>query len=120
MQLRCPSRHSVYVLALAVLFSQRVVSQTQVPPTSGTYSSAASNTKPLGKVNCTNSGTYVNSKGQTVRRPETAPGHRRELLRSVATEVTASAKADVGRVPITAGLPNSCESRSSKAECCEN
>jgi len=41
-----------------------------ISPPPGTNSSAAGNTKPPGKVNCTNNGTYGNSKGQTVRRPE--------------------------------------------------
>jgi hypothetical protein len=69
-----PSSNFVYALALAaILFSQPTVSQTQPPSQSNTASSsaAANNTKPnSGKVNCTNNGTYVNSKGQTVPRPE--------------------------------------------------
>jgi hypothetical protein len=70
-----PSRHSVYVLALAgILLSQQIVPQTQSQPASGTSSATTSNTKPLGKVNCTNNGTYVNSKGQTVQRPENCSG----------------------------------------------
>src|SRR5260370_37025803 len=71
MQPMRPSRHSVYVLALVViLLSQQIVSQTQSPPPPGTNSSAPRNTKPPGKVNCTNNGTYVNGKGQRVQRPE--------------------------------------------------
>jgi len=70
------SRQFVYALALAViLLSQQIVSQTQSPSQSSTISPAASSTKPnTGKVNCTNNGTYVNSKGQTVRRPENCSG----------------------------------------------
>jgi hypothetical protein len=70
-----PSRHVVFAFALAViLLSQQIVSQTQSSQL-GTNSSAASNTKPnTGKVNCTNNGTYVNSKGQTVQRPENCSG----------------------------------------------
>ena len=71
MQPMRPSRHSVYVLALVViLLSQQIVSQTQSPPPPGTNSSATSNTRPPGKANCTNNGTYVSSKRQTVQRPE--------------------------------------------------
>jgi hypothetical protein len=70
-----PSHHSVYVVVLAViLLSQQIVSQTQSSTKPGTNSSATSNTKPPGKVNCTNNGTYVNSKGQTVQRPENCSG----------------------------------------------
>jgi hypothetical protein len=73
-----PSRHLVYALALAViLLSQQIVSQTQSSSQPSTNSAATSNAKPnTGKVNCTNNGTYVNSAGQTVKRPEncsTAP-----------------------------------------------
>jgi hypothetical protein len=70
------SRHSIYVLALAlILFSQQIVSQTQSSSQPSTSSNATSNTKPKsGKVNCTNNGTYVNSKGQTVQRPENCSG----------------------------------------------
>src|SRR6266853_921543 len=75
MQPMCPSRRSVYILALAlILFSQQIVSQTQSLPQQGTNSSTTSNSKPPGKVNCTNNGTYVNSKGQTVQRPENCSG----------------------------------------------
>jgi hypothetical protein len=67
-----------YSLALAaILFSQPIVSQTQPPSQPNTPSSGAtaSNTKPnSGKVNCTNNGTCVNSKGQTVPRPENCSG----------------------------------------------
>jgi len=71
-----PLRTFVYALALAaILFSQQIVSQTQSTSQPNTNSATASNTKPnTGKVNCTNSGTYVNSKGQTVQRPENCSG----------------------------------------------
>src|SRR5258708_1876857 len=71
-----PSRRFVYALALAVtLLSQQIVAQTQSTSQPSTNSPAASSTKPnTGKVNCTNNGTYVNSKGQTVERPENCSG----------------------------------------------
>jgi hypothetical protein len=66
-----PSRSAICLVALAlILFSQQIVSQTQAPTPSGTNSTAASSTKPPAKANCANNGTYVNSKGQTVPRPE--------------------------------------------------
>jgi len=70
-----PLRQLVYALALAaILLSQQIVSQTQPqsPPSTNT---PASNAKPsTGKVDCTSNGTYVNSKGQTVPRPESCSG----------------------------------------------
>jgi|ERR1039458_879200 hypothetical protein len=75
MQPMRPSRQLFYVLALAViLLSQQIVSQTQ-PSSPPTAPNATSTTKPSpGEVNCTNNGTYVNSKGQTVQRPENCSG----------------------------------------------
>src|ERR1700689_3843572 len=71
-----PSRHFVYALILAVvLLSQQLVSQTQPSSQQTTNSTSTSNAKPnTGKVNCSNNGTYVNSKGQTVQRPENCSG----------------------------------------------
>ena len=67
-----PFRQFVYAFALAaILLSQQIVSQTQDQSQPSTNSPAASNDNPnTGRVNCTNNGTYVNSKGQTVQRPE--------------------------------------------------
>jgi hypothetical protein len=72
---RYPSRQLAYVLALAVaLLSQHIVSQTQPSHQPG-QNSATNNTSPnQGKVSCTSNGTYVNSKGQTVKRPENCTG----------------------------------------------
>src|SRR5216684_3483492 len=71
-----PLRKFIYVYALAtILLSQQIVSQTQSPTPPSTTSPAASNAKlNADKVNCTSNGTYVNSKGQTVRRPENCSG----------------------------------------------
>jgi hypothetical protein len=71
-----PSRQFVYALALtAILLSQQIVAQTQPSSQSSTNSAATSNTKVnTGKLNCTNNGSYVNSKGQTVPRPENCSG----------------------------------------------
>lgn len=71
-----PLRQFIYALTLAaILLSQQIASQTQPPTPSNTTSPAASNTKPnADKVNCTSNGTYVNSKGQTVQRPENCSG----------------------------------------------
>ncbi len=76
MQAFRPSLRFVNVLALAVvlLCQQSVVSQTQSSP-SQTANATADHSKPnSGKVNCTSDGTYVNSNGQTVKRPENCSG----------------------------------------------
>jgi|SRR5579872_2270371 hypothetical protein len=69
MQLRRP----IAVLALSLLFSQQLLTQspTQAPSSSSSAAQApgaARNESP--KTKCTDNGTYVNSKGQTVQRPE--------------------------------------------------
>ena len=71
-----PLRQFIYAFALAaILLSQQIVSQTQSPTSPSTPSPTASNAKPnADKVNCTSNGTYVNSKGQTVQRPENCSG----------------------------------------------
>jgi hypothetical protein len=60
-----------YVLAFLalVLFSQTIISQTQPPSQPGATATGTAKPK-QGQVKCTNNGTYVNSKGQTVSRPE--------------------------------------------------
>ena len=61
-------RLHLFVFAFLVLtvFPPQIVPQSQ--PSS---QSSATTAKPKpGQSNCTNNGTYVNSKGQTVRRPE--------------------------------------------------
>jgi resuscitation-promoting factor RpfB len=67
---------SFVVLGL-VLLTQRLPAQTQPAPQSqsGSFSST-SHASQQPKANCTDNGTYVNGKGQTVKRPEncsTAP-----------------------------------------------
>jgi hypothetical protein len=67
-------RHFASVLSLlAVIICQSTVSHSQSPRTS-TGNSTHAEGKPRadqGKSNCTSNGTYVNSKGKTVQRPET-------------------------------------------------
>jgi Protein of unknown function (DUF3761) len=59
----------IFVLSFLVLFRPQTVPQSQ--PTSQPSAGSASDTKPKqDRPNCTNNGTYVNSKGQTVPRPE--------------------------------------------------
>jgi len=68
-------RQLLYSLALVlVLLSQPAISQSQSSQPAS--SSAASNhAKPTqAKPKCTDNGTYVNSKGQTVPRPENCSG----------------------------------------------
>jgi hypothetical protein len=68
-------RPLVLSLLAFVFLSQQVVPQAQPQPQSPSTSSAGSTTstpvKPdTSKAKCTNNGTYVNSQGQTVPRPE--------------------------------------------------
>jgi len=80
MRLKYPLHKLLYFITVAaILLPQQIISQTQSPSQSPTQpsanSSAANTTKPYtAKVNCTSSGTYVNSKGQTVKRPESCSG----------------------------------------------
>ncbi|MGD1025863.1 MAG: DUF3761 domain-containing protein [Candidatus Sulfotelmatobacter sp.] len=68
-----PLRQLVYALALAAILLSQQQTQSQSQP--GTTPPAASNAKSnTGKVDCTSNGTYVNSKGQTVQRPENCSG----------------------------------------------
>ncbi len=63
---------SVVFLGLILCCLQLLVAQTQSTPQQ-TQSSSSSNTSHASqqpKANCTDNGTYVNSKGQTVKRPE--------------------------------------------------
>jgi Protein of unknown function (DUF3761) len=65
-------RHTFCILAaILVLLSQPYASQAPSASQSQSPSTAGSGTKPSSaKPDCTSSGTYVNSKGQTVPRPE--------------------------------------------------
>ena len=66
------TRQLICVTTLALtLFTQLLISQTPSPSYQGSNSAATTKTKPNnGKVNCTDNGTYQNSRGETVRRPE--------------------------------------------------
>jgi hypothetical protein len=92
----CPSRHFVYALALAViLLSQQIVSQTPSSSHPSTNPTTTSDGKSsAGKVNCTNNGTYVNTKGRLFSDQRIAPGHLKEPRRSAGMEVIVSARAD--------------------------
>ncbi len=67
-------KRALSVLLLAsVLLSQVLVAQTQSSPrpqSQNSSSAASSHATQQPKANCTDNGTYVNSKGQTVKRPE--------------------------------------------------
>jgi hypothetical protein len=65
-------RHTFCILtAVLVLLPQPLVSQAPSAPHSQSPATANSGTKPSqAKSDCTSNGTYVNSKGQTVPRPE--------------------------------------------------
>jgi len=61
-------RRPIYIFALLLTLGfQQIASQTQSPqPNSYKFKPSTTQTKP----GCTNNGTYVNNKGQTVKRPE--------------------------------------------------
>jgi hypothetical protein len=63
----------VIILSLSLLFSQQLLTQTSQRPSSGSsapQASGAPNNSPA-KPKCADNGTYVNSQGKTVKRPET-------------------------------------------------
>jgi hypothetical protein len=68
-----PLRRMIVALALSFLLSQQLLTQTpsQAPNSgsSATQTSGTPNNRPA-KPGCTDNGSYVNSKGQTVKRPE--------------------------------------------------
>ena len=66
-------RRAISVVGLGfVLFTQLLVAQTQPLPSSQSGSSSnVDHASQQPTANCTDNGTYVNGKGQTVKRPET-------------------------------------------------
>jgi hypothetical protein len=58
------------LLLAFVLFSQLLVAQTQAAPQSQSGSAANGHSTQQPKPKCTDNGTYENSKGETVKRPE--------------------------------------------------
>jgi hypothetical protein len=68
------------VALLFALFPQRIVCQNQAPSKADASSASSSakvqpsQEKDKDKVSCADNGTYVNSKGQTVKRPENCSG----------------------------------------------
>jgi hypothetical protein len=73
---RCSGCTLRFLALILVLLSQQLALQAQSvhdQSTSQASSTAAKGAKPA-QPNCTNSGTYVNSKGQTVPRPENCSG----------------------------------------------
>jgi hypothetical protein len=66
-----PSRHVFCVLVLAViLLSTHLTFHAQSTSQSSPSAATGAAQPPQGKVKCADNGTYVNSKGQTVKRPE--------------------------------------------------
>lgn|ERR1700734_4021035 len=80
MHLKCLSQQFVHAIVLtSLLLPSPTISQAQSSSSTtsqpSAHSSTANATKPdTAKVNCTSNGTYVNSKGQTVKRPEICSG----------------------------------------------
>ena len=65
--MRLSRRIALIFFAATLLFSQPLIPQGQ----SSAGTSVATDKKPKPAPNCSDNGTYVNSKGQTVKRPET-------------------------------------------------
>jgi hypothetical protein len=95
-------RQLLLILAVVVLLFESVLAS-QTPQPVQPASSATQNARSdPAKPTCTNNGTYVNSKGQTVQRPENcSKPPRQALLHNVGTAATASAKTDAGRALTT-------------------
>ena len=80
MQVKCLSQQFVRAIVLTtLLLPSQTISQAQAPSTitsqPSAHTSGANAGKPeTGKVTCTSNGTYVNSKGQTIKRPEMCSG----------------------------------------------
>jgi hypothetical protein len=70
MRLRCPSCLLAAVALVAVLFPQQIAASAQSSSPSSQRATASVTAPHQDKANCTNNGTYVNSRGQTVKRPE--------------------------------------------------
>jgi hypothetical protein len=70
----------VHILLLALLLSsQQILSQAPSSAQPSASSASARTAKPnQGNIKCTDNGTYVNSEGQTVQRPENCSGPPRE------------------------------------------
>jgi len=67
-----PFRRVIVIVLLSFLLSQQLLTQTSQTQSSGSsapQASGAPNTSPE-KPKCTDHGTYVNSQGHTVKRPE--------------------------------------------------
>src|SRR6266404_2942380 len=67
-----PRRLGSGLILLLALWCLQLNSQNQTIPSTKS-SSTANAPSAHGKPNCTDNGTYVNRKGQTVKRPETCP-----------------------------------------------
>ena len=95
-------RGFISVVALAVILFTSLLAQTPQPsPTQPTPQQA--------QPKCTDNGTYVNSKGETVKRPENCSASPLELPPNAETEVTVSARAAEGHALIMGELLNGFE-----------
>jgi hypothetical protein len=68
-----PLRRVIVVITLSLLFSQQLLTQTPTQAPGSCSAAAQTSGAPhndSAKAKCTDNGTYVNSKGQTVPRPE--------------------------------------------------
>ena len=98
-------RGFISVVALAVILFTSLLAQTPQP--SPTQPTPQQQQKAQPK--CTDNGTYVNSKGETVKRPENCSASPLELPPNAETEVTVSARAAEGHALIMVELLNGFE-----------
>ena len=64
-------RPYVFAFSLLIFIQAQLISQSQTTSQPGTTTTATDTKPKQEQPTCTNNGTYVNSKGQTVPRPET-------------------------------------------------
>lgn len=95
-----------------ILFIQLAVAQSQplAQSPNGASSTTSSHTAQQPKPNCSENGTYVNSKGETVKGPRIVRWHPRVQPRNVGMAHTASAEVGAVHVCITEVSRNGFES----------
>ena len=102
------TRQLICVTALALtVFTQLLISQ--IPSPSHQSSNSATAKASNGKANCTDNGTYQNSRARRFPDPRIVRHRPKELPRNVVMGATVSALADVAPAHIMAASPNGSE-----------
>src|ERR1700690_4108345 len=102
--MRFARRFAASVTLAAMLFTSLFAQASQTSPPVSTGQQQNSPPK------CSDNATYVNSRGETVKRPRIVLPNRRELPPAAGTEPTVSVEAAEGHAHITRALPNGCSS----------